>query len=99
MKNIVNFHAPKDKKGMSVEEFNRLIREKIDNKDFFFEGYIFPGALFFRKVEFLGDANFHAAQFSGEQADFGFITLSGELVFIDIKFDENCRFTLSAPTI
>jgi len=96
------FHAPKDKKGISVEEFNKLILEKIKHEDFSFEGYIFPGDIDFRKVEFLVDANFDAAQFSGKAifahakfsrgARFYRAQFSGDASFTDAQFSENASF-------
>jgi len=46
------YHAPKENKGISVEEFNELIyKEKIGKNDFNFKGYIFPGNIDFPKVK------------------------------------------------
>jgi len=85
------FHAPKDKKGISIEEFNRLIFEKIKHEDFAFEGYIFPGNIHFDKVEFLMDAIFGAAQFSGE-ADFRGAQFSAGANFDKAQFSAEARF-------
>lgn len=62
------FHSPKDKKGISVDVFNKLIFAQIRRNDFNFKGYIFPGEIIFPKGEeapFTGNAKFRAAIFTG----------------------------------
>ena len=61
------FHAPKERKGITVEKFNEMIfQEKIEKNDFNFEGYVFPGKTIFPKVKDkeLENVNFIKTQFS-----------------------------------
>jgi len=59
------FHAKKDKKGISGEEFNKKIIKKIERQDYNFEGYIFPGGISFEGMEFNEKVNFIYAKFQG----------------------------------
>jgi len=86
------FHAPKDKKGISVEEFNKLIFEKIKKKDFSFEGYVFPGDIDFQKVEFSKMANFYKVRFLGE-VSFANAQFSGAASFYETQFSGYANFT------
>jgi len=60
------FHAPKDRKGISDQEFNNLIFEQINQSDFGFHGYIFPTWISFGHITFDGVANFSGARFQGK---------------------------------
>ncbi len=59
------FHAPKDKKGISGDEFNKLIFNQIHDKDYNFERYIFPSRISFEDSEFDNEVNFKNAKFEG----------------------------------
>jgi len=85
------FHAPKDKKGMSVDEFNKLILAKIKHEDFVFEGYVFPGDIKFGRVEFSGNRNFDKTKFSGE-ADFSGAQFPRSAYFRGTQFSGNAYF-------
>ena len=46
------FYAPTNKKGASGDEFNKLIFDQINCRDYNFEGYIFPTGISFEGREF-----------------------------------------------
>lgn len=93
------FHAPVEKKGITVGEFNKLIFEKIkeitehnqkitenkETEDYYFLGYIFPGYIDFSKTVFLADVYFSRAQFS-ELAYFSEAQFSGYANFAETQF-------------
>jgi len=63
------FHAPVEKKGVTGERFNQLIKQQIKQGDFHFTGYIFPVFVDFSQYrkEFAQakEVNFSNAQFYG----------------------------------
>ena len=71
------FHALKENKGITVEQFNKLIWRRINAKTLNFKGFIFPGDIIFRgecrkeggPIVFPRDVDFSGAQFEGA-ADF-----------------------------
>ena len=82
------FHAPKDKKGIVVEVFNRLIFAQIKRKDFNFKGYVFPGEIIFPKGEeapLKGNVKFRGAHFTGN-VKFAGIQFSGYADFRETQF-------------
>lgn len=87
------FHAPVDKKGITVGEFNELIWQRINSKCLNFRGFIFPGDISFRgrcrkeggPIVFAQDVNFLAAQFEGE-TDFRDAQFEGDADFSDSVF-------------
>ncbi|KAA3610172.1 MAG: pentapeptide repeat-containing protein [Calditrichaeota bacterium] len=88
------FHSPKDKKGISVEVFNKLIFAQIKRKDFNFKGYIFPGEIVFPRGEeapFIGNAKFRGAYFSGN-VKFAGVQFSGYADFREAQFSGYADF-------
>ncbi len=82
------FHAPKNKKGISVEVFNKLIYAQLKRRDFNFKGYIFPGEIIFPKGEeapFKGNAKFRGAHFTGN-VKFANVHFAGYADFRDVQF-------------
>lgn len=63
------FHAPKEKKGISVEEFNRRLFEDLKARgNFQCAGFVFPGDIAFSVKDnpaTLTNADFSHAQFHG----------------------------------
>ena len=66
------FHITKEKKGLSVEEFNELIFERIKEKKYNFSGFVFPyNFSFFDSIKkipikFDDKVNFSNARFEGD---------------------------------
>ncbi len=98
------FHAPKEEKGISVEDFNLLIiNEKLKKKDYNFRGFVFPGKISFSGREFDKAADFSEATFSGEAnfsratfsevADFGGAKFSGWALFREATFSQKADFS------
>ncbi|MFC1910796.1 pentapeptide repeat-containing protein [Chloroflexota bacterium] len=69
----------------NVKEFNRKIKEKLDNNDYNFSGYWFPEGSSFDKLTFSGDASFGEATFLG-YADFSETTFESVVNFTTVKF-------------
>jgi len=67
---LCRFHAPSESKGIPPDTFNQLIFHQIEEKDYNFEGYVFPGGISFRKddkpVVFDDHVNFRKARFEGQ---------------------------------
>lgn len=93
------FHAPKSKKGISGDEFNKRIFRKFDRANHNFEGYIFPtGIRFGGRGSAVVRANFRGARFEGKSkktfrgtdievcADFEGYRFGGEADFTSAKF-------------
>ena len=93
------FHAPKENKGITVEEFNDLIWQKQNSRCFNFRGFIFPGDIFFRgeckksggPIVFAKDTDFSAVQFLGK-ADFIEAQFSGYADFSKAQFSGDTDF-------
>lgn len=89
------FHAPKDKKGISGEEFERLIFEQVEGKNYNFKKYIFPESIDFNKLlkngEFDKHVDFSGAQFNGD-AGFGDVQFRGDADFKGTTFNDYANF-------
>jgi uncharacterized protein YjbI with pentapeptide repeats len=100
------FHAPRGKKGVSIEKFNKLIFQKIENTKIAndeahnqkeicnLSDTIFEGDIdfrSFREKRSLPDIDFVGAQFSGE-ANFVGAQFSGEANFVGAQFSERANF-------
>ncbi len=59
------YHAQVREKGISPEDFSRLINEQFENRDYNFEGYVFSCFADFHGRVFEGPANFQGAVFEG----------------------------------
>ncbi len=96
------FHAPKKWKGITVEQFNKLIREKIeeitkhneqaqDKKDkekFNFKGFVFPG-----DISFTHDGNKKGKPITfNHNADFSEARFSGNADFSEAQFSGDAFF-------
>ena len=94
------FHAPKGKKGVSVDEFNRLVYEEIEramaeNRDCELSGTIFDGDIDFRKYggnNRLPPINFTKALFNG-RVDFRGAVFSGDANFFGAMFIKGADFS------
>lgn len=83
------FHEPsKDK---DVEKFNAGIKTKMENKDYDFIGYYFPGDIDFTGKTFEGPAYFEEAKFQG-LACFSEAKFQGEARFEEAEFQGEARF-------
>jgi uncharacterized protein YjbI with pentapeptide repeats len=79
------FHAPAGKKGISEREFNRLIFNQIDKKDYSFRGYIFPAGIDFSKFkEFDKEVDFSHTKFEGKIGEGEYEDAC--VVFTEVKF-------------
>jgi len=93
------FHAPKEKKGITVEEFNKLIWRRLNSRWFNFKGFIFPGDISFRgeckksggPIAFAEDTYFYDVQFLGK-ADFSEVQFLGNAGFIESQFSGDASF-------
>jgi uncharacterized protein YjbI with pentapeptide repeats len=93
------FHAPKDKKGISTEEFNILVFAEINRcvaaeTKCDFSGTVFPGDIDFQKInekKLLPAIDFFRAQFSGKAAFFE-AQFSGESTFYRAQFSGEATF-------
>lgn len=95
-------HYPGEKKSLGdAGAFNSSLKNKLDAKDFHFEGVFFPkGSIGFSGVEFSGEANFRGAIFSAE-IDFSKAIFNAEADFSGARFSagtnfEEVRFNVSA---
>ncbi|MEE9553268.1 MAG: pentapeptide repeat-containing protein, partial [candidate division Zixibacteria bacterium] len=94
------FHAPADKKGITVEEFNELIWRRINKKSSNFSGFIFPGDIYFRgeckkeggAIGFAGDVDFSKARFPGIAYFLG-VLFAGDANFSKSLFSGDARFS------
>jgi len=86
------FHAPKNTKGISLEEFNELVFKKIENEiDCDLSETIFEGDIDF-KDKTLPAINFSQAYFSGEAFFMG-THFKGDAFFIGTVFGQNAHFS------
>lgn len=90
------FHAPIDKKDISVEEFNQLIFDRINKskKECILSNVVFPGDisfLEFSKGEIFPGLTLPGAIFHGE-ADFSRITFNEELFMVGAIFHKEANF-------
>lgn len=122
-KEYCTFHAPKGKKGLSVEEFNSRVFERISdikrvnalpcvsgnkiNRVCDFSGTIFEGDIIFSQFKkenplpwirfldaiFTGKADFRDVTFTGDEADFSYVTFNGEADFSFATFNAETFFT------
>lgn len=101
------FHASVEKKGISVEEFNKLIFAKINKAGQErgvgnFRGYIFPGDINFVNMEFSFIAEFGGAQFSSRvnfhnstfrfSVDFSHCIFQNKVTFTTVTFKDLVQF-------
>ncbi len=96
------FHASVENKGISVEEFNNKIFERIDDifkhnkheqndkdkKYFDFEGFIFPGNIDFGDYERIYNSKLNF----NHHAYFTNAQFSGDASFINVQFSEDADF-------
>lgn len=101
------FHAPQGKKGVSVEEFNRRVFERINearakNQICDLSGSIFEGSIDFSRATFSGETNFREtifgeavnfleAKFNGA-IDFSFAKINGVANFSKAEFNSEVNF-------
>ncbi|MCD6160980.1 MAG: pentapeptide repeat-containing protein [candidate division Zixibacteria bacterium] len=88
------FHAPKDKKGITGEEFNKLIFKKLDRKDYNFRGYVFPIASNFGNRRFEESADFACCEFNGD-VNFAYAIFEDSVDFTNLAFKGKALFTSS----
>jgi hypothetical protein len=94
------FHAPKENKGRSGEEFNELVfaeinRARRENRACNLSGTIFPDNISFRNYNEknpLPEISFFGAKFSGK-ADFSLARFNGKAKFSVAKFSVVAKFT------
>ena len=93
------FHDPSPEK--DIELFNKNLGEKLQNGDYNFQGYYFPGKAIFGYVNFQEDADFSGATFRGaadfegatfQDADFSGATFQ-DADFSGATFQGNARFS------
>jgi uncharacterized protein YjbI with pentapeptide repeats len=93
------FHGPVEKKGITVEEFNQLIWQRISSEGLNFRGFIFPGDIVFRgkcrkvggPIVFPRDVDFSGAQFAGD-ADFRNVHFERAATFNNATFSNHISF-------
>lgn len=83
------FHFPGPGKS---EDFNKALREKLQNKDFDFRGVCFPPKISFSKFNFSQTADFSDAIFSGE-TDFRRVVFSNGASFCRTRFSDGADFS------
>jgi len=104
------FHAPKEYKGITVEEFNKLIFEKINKavqgrESGIFRGYIFPGDISFNTLEIpvhldFGDALFCCrVHFTNcifrDFMDFSYCVFQHKVAFTNVTFGDLVQFNFA----
>lgn len=89
------FHAPKEKKGILVEQFNhRLFEELKARGNFNCAGFVFPGKIVFSGLNApvtLANADFRGAQFHGDACFWG-AQFDGLAFFEGAQFHGNAHF-------
>jgi len=93
------FHAPADRKGVTISQFNEIIWRRLNGRNYNFKGYVFPGDIFFRgeclnqggPFEFGRLANFSDATFEGD-VNFREAEFKGDAYFSKVAFKGNVEF-------
>lgn len=93
------FHAPADKKGMSVAKFNEKIFERIqaalcpnaEKISCDLSGTIFPGTIFFKQEMTFPETNFKRAKFYG-QTFFNKTNFGASVSFLESNFNKDANF-------
>ncbi len=93
------FHAPVEKKGVTVRDFNEMIWQRINKLSLNFRGFIFPGDIYFRggcrkeggAIVFARSVDFSKAKFTGI-ADFLETQFSGVAYFTESNFSGDAYF-------
>ena len=94
------FHAPAEHKGVSVDEFNERVSERIqatidleDEKALCdFSGTIFPGDMYFTPASTLPEISFNNVSF-GEDVSFGEVSFRGSSLFSGASFEGHAIFS------
>jgi len=95
---LCRFHAPSESKGIPPDTFNELIFHQIEEKDYNFEGYVFPCGISFRKddkpVVFDDHVNFRKARFEGQLSTRPRYAMDDVCVdFSGVQFEKGVDFT------
>ncbi len=85
------FHAPKDQKGISDEEFNRIFFDWLGQEIKTCAGFVFPCAIDFAFTSVVV-SDFRNTQFHG-RANFSLCDFASEVTFSEAKFLDGVDFT------